>query len=91
MLGAPFNAEAPAAAAVLIRKCLRFMVFGSERSDFSTCSVGAQKIGNGGCDRLEEFRRRDAIFPASLRLSGKKYFPLFAHLPLQTGKLLRDA
>src|SRR6266851_679907 len=43
MLGPPFSADAPAAAAVLIRKCLRFMVYGSERSDFNTCSAVTQK------------------------------------------------
>ena len=31
MLGPPFNADAPAAAAVLIRKCLRFMIMAPNR------------------------------------------------------------
>jgi hypothetical protein len=31
------------------------MVYGSERSDFSTCSVVAQKIGNGAVIRWKTF------------------------------------
>src|SRR5258708_6837902 len=43
MLGAPFNADAPAAAAVLIKKCLRFIFMAPNGSDFITCGAGAQK------------------------------------------------